>query len=246
MICDNCKKKVDSIDLYCLSCGIPTVNYKQHFNVKSILKKTSENVKNQETNYTFYYIGITIFLLAVLYLTHFNIVSENLFYNYAILNVSMIVFVPLYFLPLATISDSKKNTKRLRDSFNLYPKFALFVFVFILYLWVLKIICQGDPILNIVRFIMVLWGMAVVFPVPFLIINDEKNIFLLIYKAYIAGKYLRWQQFALCLFLGIINFLSVLLVLVPLPSALNYTNSVMYLWYKKQEEFQLYEKDKNY
>ncbi|MCL2065043.1 MAG: hypothetical protein FWG98_11850 [Candidatus Cloacimonetes bacterium] len=278
MICNNCKKKLSPIDLYCINCGVPSEGYRQQFNIKTIIKESIENSKNQQSSNNFYYIGVTIVLLLIIYLTHFQVISSMFWFNYLFINISMIFLSPLLLMPLASIytpvaplplkkDESKSKTanltehKKLSDTKRYYPQLVLFVLILVLYFAVLKLICQGDPILNIVRFILVLWGLSIAFPVPFLIfsINNQKeenkekisqqnckNIFYLYKRGYYAGKYLRWHQLTLCLVCGILNLLSILLILVPLPATINFTGNVMYIWHKKQEQFSLYNKDKDY
>ena len=253
MLCKKCKKKTEPMDLYCLECGTPTESYKEHFNVRSLLKKSSEETNTYKPNFHFFYIIVMLVILLFIGLAHFQVFSEKALFNYIYLNVSMILVIPFLLLPFGTISEYRNEPAKLSDTFKFYPKLMLLILCLSIYFAVLKIICQGDPILNLVRLILVLWGLAIVFPVVFLIFNrnsepqmDTLTIFRLIKKAYIAGKYLRWHQFSLCLILGVINLISVVLIFVPLPAAMNFTGNTMYLWFKKQEEFGLYDKHKDY
>jgi hypothetical protein len=121
------------------------------------------------------------------------------------------------------------GNKALFDKY--YPKFLFFILLIVLYFAFLKLICQGDPILNLVRLVLILWGLAIAFPVPMLIINREESVFQSVKKGYIAGKYLRWHQ---------INLIALSLFNLP------YLNDIFNVWYKKQEEFKLYERDNDY
>ena len=246
MVCKQCKKKVECFDIYCLNCGSPSDGYKNQFKIKNILKETSELSKKDTTGFSLYYIAVMIPLLFLIYLVKFEILSDSYWYNYALLNVSAILVVPLLFLPLATKREESEQPISLRECFRYYPILLTFVFIMSLYFLLLKLVCQGDPILNIVRFIMVLWGLSVVFPVPFLIFKKESSLLSIIRQAYIAGKYLRWHQMNLIVVLGMLLVVSIPLLLIPFPAAMNYTSNAMYLWYKKQEDFKLYEKDKDY
>ena len=318
MICRNCKKKLTTLDLYCLECGLPSESYHEQFKVKKILKQAWENSRKSSSGFNFYFIGIALALLLTLYLTYFEVISENGFFNYLFVNVCMIFIFPLLLLPFATFSkmrieneDNKRRGKnnnspppsppthtswggqnkgkmpltsteassgttlrglnkgktppppisnpigdwsyRVEQLKRFYPQLLLFTFIMAIYFAFLKLICQGDPILNIVRFILVLWGLAIAFPIPFLIFfygNNQEgnagNIITLFKKGYYAGKYLRWQQFALIFFCGILNIISVFLILIPLPETMNFMGNVMYIWYHKQEEFLLYDKEKDY
>ena len=266
MICKTCKKKNDQLDLYCLHCGTPSESYKLHFKVSEILKRSNEAAKKQKSNFHFYYIIVALIILLAVYLANFNIISDNYLFNYVFLNISMVILLPILMLPFSPpLSEGGKGaipplTEGGRGAipplteggrgelFKFYPKLLIFTLIVVLYFAFLKLICQTDPILNLVRLVLVVWGIAIVFPVPFLIFNDNNNtnIIRIIYKAYNAGKYLRWQQFSLCFILAIMNSVAVLLLLIPLPSTLNFTANVMNIWHQKQQDFMLYDKNKDY
>jgi len=237
MFCKECKNKLVSIDLYCSHCGNPTVALKQHFNIKNVLTQASKSAQTQKESFYFFNLSIALLILFVVYLAHFQIIFQTVFYNYIFLNISVVLLSPFLLLSFATIPEQKN----LPDTFQFYPKLLLFTTSVALYFATLKIICQGDPILNLVRFILVLWGLAIAFPIPFLIFNHSKHKGRLIFKAYLAGKYLRWQQFALCVILGFCSLVS-----IWLPSSLVFIGNTMYIWYKKQNEFELYQKNKDY
>ena len=246
MVCKSCKKNITEIDIYCLSCGTPTENYKQHFSIKKTLQAAKAAAKADNVNLIFYYIPIALVLIVLVCITGYNVLSESYWLNYALLNISAIFIVPLLILPLSLVTKEKDDTPRLSQALKYYPKLLVFVALIALYFFALRTICQGDPILNLVRLVLVLWGIAIAFPVPFLIFTRDEAVFKSIKRGYIAGKYLRWHQFGMSLVLGSLLLVSIPLALVPLPTVMNFTGHLMYIWHKKQDEFQLYDKQKGY
>jgi len=246
MICKLCKKKTIDTDIYCLTCGKATDSYKEQFRIKKTLQEAKVSAKSEGNNLIFYYIPIAVVLIALAYISSHDILTDSHWINYILFNVSAILIVPLLILPFCLVIREREDISGLKQAFAYYPKLLLFVALIALYFFALKIICQGDPILNLVRLILVLWGIAIAFPVPFLIFTRNECVFKSIRRGYIAGKYLRWHQFGLSLILGVLLLASVLLLLIPLPVTMNFAGHLMYVWHKKQGEFQLHDKPKDY
>lgn len=252
MICKSCKKKINEIDVYCDACGEVAESFKKKFKLKEILSVAKKNVDIKRDYPLQAIIFIFIFSILPLLLTGFFI-RDNVFLNshratYFLSNLIYLVFVPLIFLPFTFYKDSdeKADSASLFRIFKIYPRFMFFVFIVLVYFFILKIICQGDPILNLVRFVLVLWGLAIALPVPLMIIKTNDSVISIIKKAFIAGKYLRWQQFSLVLILGIYNMLALIPLGLGLIFSLPFTSSVLKEYHKRQEDYNLYERNKDY
>ena len=250
MVCKSCKKKLSTIDIYCLSCGVPTEGYREQFRLKKIIGLAKEGCSLDKTNNIFYVISVALVMIAFVYIVENNFISESYWVNYISMNLFMVLFVPLLMLTFGAgrreLEAGSLETGFIFAFKKYYMKLVIFVFLVVFYFFILRVICQGDPILNLVRLILVCWGIAIVFPVPFLIFSRDESVFCSIKKAYIAGKYLRWHQFSLSFVLAGMLLLSVLLVLVPLPYSMRFTGHLLRVWYNKQDEFQLYDKSKDY
>jgi hypothetical protein len=244
MNCQSCKKKVSTIDIYCLSCGVPTEGYKAHFKIKDVLQTAKHLSKSNVKSLLFSNIAFSLILFLALYFINNNFISDNVWIKYVLINVLVITVVPFLFLPFGQILPPDVRSKM--SEWQCYTKFVQLSFCVALYFFILKVVCQGDPILNLVRLVMVCWGIAIVFPVPYIIFTRDEPLWSSIKRAYIAGKYLRWHQFLLSIIIAGLYLLSVCLLLIPMPTTMRYANHVMYVWYTKQEEFQLYEKHKDY
>ena len=229
MNCKKCKQKLDDVTIYCHACGQPTDSFRKHFSIMSVLQEAKHLTEMQKPSY----ISIGLFILLAFVITIFNVFDVSAY----VLQFVLAICVSGMFMFLFGIPQGN------RKKYGLYFEFSLLV---VLYFIFLKLICQGDPILNLVRLVLVLWGIAIVFPMPYLIFSKEENVFTLLKKAYIAGKYLRWHQFCLCLYLSFRLFSSFVLLFFFLPSTFVFTANVMKVWYQRQDKYLLYDKRNDY
>jgi hypothetical protein len=224
--------------------------------LKKILGLAKNSYKSDKSQ-NFIVVAISsLVLLTILYFTEYNFFSDTYWTNYIFLNLSLVFIAPLLILSSIGINGNPLALKKY------YLKFVFFVLVIVLYLFILKLICQGDPILNLVRLVLICWGFAIIFPVPYLIFTRNESVLKSIARAYIAGKYMRWHQFMLCLIVSLVLILPIsiafllfsdvilsvilFLLILPIPSAIQFSGHLMMAWNAKQEEFQLYDKQKDY
>jgi hypothetical protein len=220
-------------------------------------------MKSNKDHHLKYNLLVGLFFLTIIFVVENNFISNLHWVNYSIINISAILFVPFLILPFIIV---RNNSSKL--NFNLYPKFMLFITIICFSLFILKMICRGDAILNIVRFLLILWSISCFFPTIFIIFNNDEPVLKSIRKAYIAGKYLRWHQFTLSVFvssptLAMIVFLLILntqlelshhiltlptlfIISLTIPYSLRLAAHTMAIWYEKQKEFNLFSKHKDY
>jgi len=237
MICKTCRNRIDDLDLYCRVCGEPSENHRNQFIIKDILKADTGQQTIPPPFYLFS-IPATVALLTIIYIFNFSVITTSYWANYILLNICSTLIIPLIMLPFGIVIN--------QELFKQYLRLLEFTFYMGLYFFALKVICQGDPILNLVRFIMVLWGVAVAFPVPTLIFSTTHSVLKIIGRAYIAGKYLRWKQFYLSLYCATCIFLSLLTLLIMLPKSLYFTARAMQKWHCQQQKYNLYDQPANY
>jgi len=271
MVCKSCKIKLSNTDVYCGSCGVPTESFRKQFNVKSVLSESRAAMKAEKNKNATYSLFVSLLLLMSIYITTFQVITESYWINYLLTNVLCVLIIPFLLLSFNVV----KHENIIFNVIKYYPKMLLLVSLVAFYFFVLKVVCQGDPILNLVRLVMVLWGLAIVFPSVCLIFNNGASVITSIKQSYIAGKYLRWQQFAFVTILGILLYMTVVfaniffygvpieallsgqvmffilllmacLPLILIPKVLCFASFVMQSWYKRQEEFKLYDRNKNY
>ena len=251
MICKSCKKKVEDTDIYCLSCGLPLERYRQQFNLKKVIKQANDSAKNQNNTFFTFNVVLGIVLVGVICWTLY-IGSANKCVPYIVQNLLIIFIAPLFMLQFAAIPEDRKTEISLLQTKKHYPRLLFFTFLVAFYFFFLKFICEGffislaDPILNLVRLVLVLWGLAIAFPVPMLIIKRDEPVIKLIYRGYIAGKYLRWHQFSLCVMMGAMSMISCVFLFLFLPTNMRFNSHLLNVWYKKQEEFKLYDRKSDY
>ena len=255
MLCKSCRKKTENTDVYCLNCGVPTEMYKNHFRIKPIINSALSAMNGQKDNFLLYNLLIGTLLLMVIYITTNEVLTDSYWCNYILLKISSIFIIPLMLVSLTGIVNKTDELCH-----KTYLKLVVFCSLVALSLFLLKLICQGDPILNIVRFILVLWVISCFFPAVFIILKNEESVIKSVIKGFIAGKYLRWHQFVLCLSITTIMIGAILLLLIfkvldtaaifllsaCLPISLRFAAHVMSIWFVKQAEFNLLQKDSDY
>ena len=262
MVCKSCKKKLSNLDIYCLSCGVPAESFKEHFGIKKIIGLAKDACRADKTNNFIYIIPVALVLIAFVYVVENGFIGDSYWVNYIAMNGFMVFYVPLLILAFGggNTSQPPPNPSSLEGRKTIgnrpywwvfafkkyYLKLVMFVFLVVFYFFALRVICQGDGMLNLVRLVMVCWGIAIVFPVPFLIFTRDESVFASLKRAYIAGKYLRWHQFCLSVVMAFVLLVSVILVLIPLPYGMRFSGHLMRIWYEKQDEFSLYDKGRDY
>jgi hypothetical protein len=243
MICKGCKTKVDEQTIYCYTCGRPTENFRTQFSVSGIITRAKNMSANPTTNVGWL---ISLLVLCLIGLTVLSFLDFPVDYwtRYIVTNVIFIVFAPVL---LSLLSLSNNPNSSIYELLKHYPRLLVFTFCCALYFLILKMICTAfsvmsyDPILNLVRFVMILWGIAIVYPVPMLIFTRDDSVIKLIYTAYIAGKYIRWQQFYLSV------YSAIRIILAPIfPSNYLLVSKTMKIWDQQSEKFGLYEKSRDY
>ncbi len=252
MNCKVCKNKIEKLDVYCSTCGTALDHFKKFFSVKEILNTVNKKPKTEKDLPA--KISIMVFILSIFPVFIISYISNNeLFFeglmNYAVSNILFIFFIPISLLIFSlnyADSENKLNLNSFCKTFKNYPRYFLFILLTALYFVFLKIICQGDPILNLVRLVLILWGLSIVLPMPVLMAFSNESVIKLIQKAYIAGKYTRWQQFFILIYLSILNFIAVIPFGIGLIYSLPYTVNVLQELNKRHNEYGLYDKHKDY
>ncbi len=247
-----CGEKLSEHAIFCHVCGEPTGALSHSLSCKANWRETWNEFKNRKAKFFPFaiFIILTAFLLVGLsvYFGSVNYFNNNYFF----INLFLLVTVPLVLIPLSFKKESYSNYFTIKQYFtNLkyYFKFFLFTLINILYFFLLKIICTGyllniaiDPILHIVRLVMVLYWIAIVVPAPILMIRKFVNPIRAIVVSYKAGKETRWQQFFLAIRIVLVNAIGAAFVglglLVTIP--LSYLQLEKY--YSKMEEYELFKK----
>jgi len=220
LICNRCETKLNSDQIYCYECGEPTAILKNNLSASKSVKRIWQDYQEIKShNYLFAIFYFFVLLVPLIFLVQFT------YHNYYLQNLLLLFFLPLLFIPFSIVAGKENKYLTIKSYFyNLrhYPKYFLFILLNIVYFFLLRVITTSvDPILNLVRLIMVLYWLSIVVPLPSLIANKNINTFRAWWKVYIGGKETRWQQFYIYLFLSMINIVGLailglgLLVTIP-------------------------------
>ncbi len=224
MRCIECKKDIDELAFYCTNCGTETTIIKDKLSAKQAIRETWAEIKKEKSKaYIFSIFYVLIILLPI------SAAAFLLRDKYFILNGVLTVLVPLALIPFEFSNISEFKIGNYFANLKAYPKYLLFTFINIIYFFVIKIVCTGepvfsfvfDPILHLVRLVLVLYWIAVVLPVPFIMNRYNVNPFKAVYAAYKGGAETRWQHFFIAFIMFVYIIVSTLLLgfglLVTIP-----------------------------
>ncbi len=253
-----CNYELNEHDIFCPKCGTPTNALSTKLSAKQNIKevwKTFTKTKNKYIPFSLVMIFLSYIpiLLSFLFKTKFAaLLNINVYFAE---NILYLFTIPLALVPFASEENFLKIPLK-PDSFfrNLKAYFSMLIFVFLnlLYFFLLKVICAGyllnilvDPILHIVRFILVLYWLVIVMPAPLLILRKKVNPIKAIVLSYKASAETRWQQFFILVYLFVINILGGIIFLVGLV----YTIPLIYIliekYYFRLDEYQLFEDNRS-
>jgi hypothetical protein len=247
MRCKHCNEKIKDHDFWCIYCGHATGIVKTYLTAKQAIREEWEAFTLSKSKSYVFAILNALLLLTLLGGAYWFSLNDTLlpishFAKYLLNNLVYLFILPLLLTPfqLATkypnqgwgISDYFKSLKE-------YPRFFVFVLLNIIYFFVLKYVCMGDPILHIVRFVMVLYWISIVLPAPVIMMELKLNPLKAIVKAYHVGRETRWQLFFLWFMLFFINLVAILPLGLGLLVTLPLTYRVVHRYYMKLVEFEL-------
>ena len=240
LTCSRCDTKLDGNQIYCHECGEPTSVLKHDLSAKQIIQNTwNSYMSNKGQNYSFaifYFFVLLVPLAIIVYHTHTN---------YYLHNLILLLFLPLLLIPMAIKSNKGQDALTIPAYFaNLksYPVMFLFVLLNIVYFFLLKAVTTSvDPILNLVRLIMVLYWIAIVFPLPHLMLRKKVNFLNGWRSVYKKGKETRWQHFFVYLFLAIINLFGLALVGIGLLITIPFSFAVIEAYYEEMDSHKLFD-----
>ena len=247
LVCDKCLKDLQPNQLYCLECGQATAVLSEELSARKNWQATWSEYKNRKgENYPFvifFFFIIILPLFTILFapqiLNLFQSINSFLFSNIFLLFALPLVFIP-FSVPLMT-EKTKITIRKYFQSFKFYPRMFTFVLINIAYFLLLKLITMSvDPILNIVRLILVLYWLAIMVPYPHLLLRKSVNPFKGLIIVYKAGKETRWQQFFTYVYLFIINVLGLVALGIGLLVTIPYSIAVIERYYLQMDKLGLF------
>ncbi|MBN1327514.1 MAG: zinc ribbon domain-containing protein [Candidatus Cloacimonetes bacterium] len=242
-----CNEKLKEHAIFCPVCGTPTAALKTDLSALQNLRQGWDEFRMIIGRIFPFSIFMAIIALGLpvlaLYLGSGDYFRTNLF---------LLLTVPFALVFFTLVDQFQAGSFQIGmyvKNLKYYPAFFLFTMINILYYILLKIICTGyllnlatDPILHLVRFIMAIYWMAIILPVPYLMIEIEKNPLKAILLAYKAGSETRWQHFFLLVFILLINFIGMLLAGVGLFITLSFSYYLIYKYSAMMRNYELFNK----
>ncbi len=201
MRCKHCNAQIKNSDLYCPKCRKKTQSIKENFLIWNALKDTFlEERENENYNFKFnlFFAGVIFIFLTLLGFHYFSFSYSNDWIRYFAENAIFLVLVPILLLPFGIqniIMEIGYGKELNAYIFKIFPKYILFVLINIAIFALIKFLCIGDPVLRLVRVILVLWWLAVLLPMPVMINKYNLNLYKLFKLSLRAFEDLRWQMF---------------------------------------------------
>jgi hypothetical protein len=223
MRCPHCNEKTANHDLWCVKCGKQTELVSKDLSAIRSLKLSWNNYKAfRGSNLP---VGISAALTGALPLIFFiwllNYALQQLpkLQLMVISNLVWLFFIPIMLVPFSAVCKKDNyeiDTNEFFSSFKYYFRYGVFSLISVLFYLIILFLCKGDPILNVVWLVLVIYWIAIVLPVPILMERYELNAFKAIKIAYKQLGDLRWNIFLLIIALVVVNILAVLLFFVGL------------------------------
>jgi hypothetical protein len=247
MRCKHCNEKVKDHDFWCIYCGHTTGVVKTYLTAKIAIKEEWEAFTlSKSKSYLFAIFNALILLVlgggAFWFSLNENLLPVSPFMKYLLNNLVFLIVIPFLLTPFQLATKYPNQGWGVSDYFRSlkeYPQYFIFVFLNIVYFFVLKYICTGDPILHLVRFVMVLYWISIVLPAPVIMQELKLNPLQAIFKAYHVGRETRWQLFFLWFMLFCMNFIAMLPVGLGLLVTLPLSYRIIHRYYMKLVEFEL-------
>ncbi|MDO9578823.1 MAG: hypothetical protein Q7J16_13150 [Candidatus Cloacimonadales bacterium] len=241
-----CNNQLAEHQIFCDKCGTSTKALSTGLSAKQNWKQTWQEFKEVKASYYAFAIFMVICVFSFIGLS-VVLGAHYFWYN----NLVLLLIAPLALIPFSFESNFLAKPFTIKLFFQHaqhYPKYFLFVLINIAWFIFLKILCTGaflniatDPILHEVRLILVLYWIAIVLPVPILMIRRKMNPFKAIYLSYKAGTETRWQQFFVVFFLFLINLLGLALIGLGLLVTIPFSYIMIERYYLRMEEYELFE-----
>ena len=235
-----CNETLHQHQIYCHVCGQATPALKTDLAASQNFSSTWQDHKKEYVKS----LGLGS-LLTLLFIIPLAILTYIFRDNYWITNLVVLLIAPFLLIPFAQKEDLTFSSYG--SNLKYYPQFLLLVLIAEVYFFVLKVICTGflldimvDPVLHIVRLIMVFYGIACALPVPVLMVEKKINPFKAIILSIKAGHETRWQQFFISIQILIANLAGAVCLLAGLLVSMPLSYKLIRNYYLQMEEYELF------
>lgn len=236
-----CNTELHPHQIFCHVCGHPTAALKTDLSARQNLKDTLKNRKNENSRHLMLGVVLSLFF----YISAAIIIFFTLD-NYLLTNLVLLITVPVLLVPFAQKGDLTFTTFK-KVFFKFYPVYWVFVLMAEIYFFLLKVICAGylldimiDPVLHIVRLIMVIYGIVCALPAILLIGEQKMCPFKALIVAIKSGYETRWQQFFTIFYVFVINAVGILALLAGLLVSLPLSYQLIRNYYLRMVDYELF------
>lgn len=230
MRCQHCNEKLANHDLWCVKCGKQSTLISNELSAKKNLNETWSKYKvYRGSNFP---VGIWAFLtgflplLVLIWVLNFALPAMSLWKFIVLHSIVWTLFIPVLFVPFKAVCKTdgyKIDIKDYFNSFKSYIRYLPLAFISVLFYVIIFVICQGDPILNLVWLVLVLYWVAIILPVPVIIERYNIGAFSALKISYKEAGDLRWNLFLMTIILFIADVLATLLLLIGIAITLPFT-----------------------
>jgi hypothetical protein len=232
MRCNYCNEKLAPHDLWCIKCGKRTGALINELSAVKNLKETWKQYNLAKGNNLPVGILATLTgiipLFILLWILNYALPGMVLWQFILLHSVTWTAFLPVLLVPFKQVcrsDDYRISVSGFFLSFKAYPSFMLLSFLSVLFYVLIFFLCKGDPILNLVWLVLVLYWIAIVAPVPVLMERYGLNAWKAIKLSYKQAGDVRWNIFLMVILLFVINILAAIFLVIGL------TVTVPFTWY---------------
>lgn len=250
-----CNNELKKQAIFCEICGEPTAALSTDLSAKQVFDKVWKKFRKIKSQYYPFAIFIlfTSFLAIIISVLFRNTLAESLNTStYVFMNLILLLLVPFTLIPFGmkeNFFEHPFTIKKYFKTLNLYPKYFLLTLLNIIYFFLLKIICTGfmlgvivDPILHLVRFVLVLYWITIMFPMLLLVYRKKVNPVKAAIMCYKASAETRWQQSLIMFQVLIVNLIGLVFLGVGLIVSLPFSYVLIERYYQKLDDYELFGK----
>jgi hypothetical protein len=220
MKCKHCKKVIEDDAVWCRECGTETGVVAERYSAAGTLREDWTTLRSTRS-----YPFAIFYVLAIL--APITVAAILTGHHYWLNNLVMLPLVPFALIPFAIpLGNGRITIGDFTSHLRTYPRYLALTLIAEVYFFALKVICTGkplfffaaDPILHLVRLVMVLYGLTIILPALSLL---EMGVGRALWTAYKGGADTRWQQFFILFLLALLNVVAAipvglgLLITVP-------------------------------
>jgi len=247
MRCPHCNEKIASHDLWCIKCCRRTNIISKDLSALNSLKVSW--VKYKKVKGSNLPVGILasltgiIPLLVILWILNYTLPVVPKWQFMAISSIVWLFFLPVIIVPLSAVCKKDNYHLDVKDffsSFTRYMKYFSLMLITVIYYIIIFYVCTGDPILNLVWLVLILYWISIIIPVPIIMERFKCNAFKAIALSYKHAGDLRWNIFLMGIVLTLANVLAAVLLVVGLSITIPFSWFAIRDYVDKMIEYEIF------